>query len=179
MTNLTNTFDIKGIVKAGLVAKLSEDAINLTEVQTNSVTDFLVQNQIAEVKTVKDLNSFYHEELSEGQEAPAVSLLINNLIVYVFSGTRQAPAQIQEYQAYLEENDLYESEYPIGQYLTDNNLAMTFEDQEYCNVKAVDVGRLYIGAMKTKESAEQRLAEADSVLEKLKPIIGANFIQLG
>lgn len=180
MTNTNqNALDIKGIVRASLISKLTEAGIDLTDIQIDGVTDFLVYNQTLEIKNVKDLNGFYHTELSEGAETPAVSLLVNNAVVYVYSGTRQVPAQLAEYKEYLEDNDLYESEYGIDQYLADNELVMTFEDQEFVNVSAVDVGRLYLSALSTKESAAQQLAEANSTLEKLTPVIGANFIPMG
>jgi len=180
MTNFVNTtqFDVKAILSAGLSSKLEAANITLTESESSTIVDTLLSRSILEVTKVADLGDFVHYTIQEGSDAPQKSILVNNIIFYVFSGVQNRPAHEQDYNEYLEDNELYSGDYSYGQYLEDNELVETFTEVPFTNVTTADIGQLYIGAITSKQNAEESLKAANEVLEKLSPIINSNFLPI-
>lgn len=172
-------FDVKANLVTVFNAKLGEANVELTDSQKEVVTQTLLDNSVLTVDKLIDLNGFTHFELNEDTTAPVKTLLINHLIVYLYEDSRSVQAHAAEYYEYLEDNDLYEGEYSYGQYLTDNELVATFTTEQFAYAKTVEVGGLYLNALREKEDAAKRLELANATLEKIQPVITSNFISLG
>lgn len=177
-TNDVLVFDFKANLVAVLNAKLEGANVELSDAQKEVVTQFLVDKSVLTVDKVLDLDGFTHFELNE-DNSPVKTLLVNNFIVYLYEGTRVTPAHQADYEEYLEDNDLYSEDYQYDQFLRDNELVETFPSETYSYLSTVDVGPLYLNALREKEDATKRLEVANLTLEKIQPVISANFMPLG
>lgn len=171
-------FDLKANLVAVFNAKLGEANVELTAEQKEVVTQTLLDNKVITVDKLLNLDGFTHFELNEDAQAPVMTLLVNHLIIYVYEDTRSVAAHAAEYNEYLEDNELYEEEYSFGQYLTDNNLVATFSTEQVTYTSTVQLGELYLNALRNKEDAAKRLQLANDTLDKIEPVVSSHFIQL-
>ena len=179
MTEINTVFDVKANLAGVLNTKLEGANVELVDSAKDVLVDFLISNGQLTVENVLDLDGFTHFDVPEGETAPVKTLLVGPFIVYLYEKTRQVYAHQQDYNEYLEDNDLYEDEYSYGQYLEDNELVETFDTVEtYYVIRSVSAGETYLTALREKEELAKRLEVAIATEEKLKPIISANFLPL-
>lgn len=166
--------NFKELVQTQLTNQLGE--IELTEDQKAAVTEFLVANGTLAVTKVVDLGEFYHGILPNGVAAPVKSLVINESLIYLFENEVATSVHQEAYQTYLTENELYSNEYDYGQFLTDNELVHETTTETVAEIVSVNIGKLYLNALTLKDHAEKQLAEAETFLANVQPLITQNFI---
>lgn len=171
-------FDIKATVTGVLAQKASETGIELNEESVNALVNNLIDSRVLEVNKLVDLGDFTHFSVRENETAPFKALLLNNKLVYLYEKTRTRRAHADAYEEYLDDNDLYDEDFPYDRFLRENELVETFPSETYVAIDSYVIGDILFNAIRDKENAEKTLETANRTLEKIKPVVGEHFLPI-
>lgn len=165
---------ITATVKENVTSKLAETGIELPAEAIDGLVGFLIQNQIMEIKRLKDLGNFFHENVEE-ENKPMKSLLVNSLLVYIRERHETKRTHIDQYYSYLEEEDLDEYDLPYEEYLSEKGLENEVSDTVYYTLRGEKLGPVYFNLNNTLQRMEKDILFYREAVAGLKDTV-ADFL---